>query len=62
MDKKELEIIGDNHFSTNIETPLRANAFDKSDNEKIENIQFHFGKIMEELRKQSFFKGSGGIS
>ncbi|MEO9892959.1 GTP cyclohydrolase I FolE [Aurantibacter sp.] len=48
-DKNQLEIVGDNHFSSSIETPLRPNAFDKSDNEKIENIQHHFSKIMEEL-------------
>lgn len=49
MDKKEIEIIGDNHISNNTETPMLPNAFEKSDDQKIENIQFHFGKIMEEL-------------
>ena len=48
-DKEQIQIIGDNHFSTSIKTPLRADAFDKSDDEKIKNIQHHFGKIMEEL-------------
>ncbi|CAG2532630.1 GTP cyclohydrolase I [Maribacter dokdonensis] len=48
-DKEQIEIVGDNHFSTSIETPLRPNAFDKSDDEKIESIQHHFSKIMEEL-------------
>ncbi|AUC23313.1 GTP cyclohydrolase I FolE [Polaribacter sejongensis] len=47
--KKEIEIVGDNHFSSSIRTPLRADAFDKSDEEKIENIQYHFKKIMEEM-------------
>ncbi|QVY65212.1 GTP cyclohydrolase I FolE [Polaribacter sp. Q13] len=47
--KKQIEIVGDNHFSTSIKTPLRADAFDKSDDEKIENIQYHFKKIMEEM-------------
>lgn len=46
---EHIEIEGDNHFSNNIETPLRADAFDKSDDEKIKNIQHHFKKIMEEL-------------
>lgn len=41
--------MGDNHISTSIETPLLKNGFDKSDDEKIERIQHHFGKIMEEL-------------
>ncbi|MEP2279918.1 GTP cyclohydrolase I FolE [Maribacter sp.] len=48
-DKEHIESIGDNHISSNVETPLRADAFDKSDDEKIENIQHHFSKIMEEL-------------
>ena len=48
-DKEQIEIVGDNHFFSSIETPLRPNAFDKSDDEKIENIQHHFAKIMEEL-------------
>jgi len=49
MIKKQIELVGDNHMSSNIETPLLANAFEKSDDEKIENISFHFQKIMEEL-------------
>ncbi|MGK0448755.1 MAG: GTP cyclohydrolase I [Polaribacter sp.] len=48
-DKEQIQIIGDNHFSTSIKTPLRADAFDTSDDKKIKNIQHHFGKIMEEL-------------
>lgn len=49
MDKKQIELIGDNHIASNIETPLLQNAFDKSDDEKIKNIEFHFSKIMSEL-------------
>ena len=49
MDRENIEIIGDNHIATNIETPLRSDAFDKSDEEKIKNIQQYFGNIMEEL-------------
>ena len=49
MDKEQVEFIGDNHISSNIETPLLPDAFDKSDDEKIENIKYHFGKIMSEL-------------
>ncbi|WP_299678360.1 GTP cyclohydrolase I FolE [uncultured Tenacibaculum sp.] len=41
--------IGDNHILTNIKTPMVPNAFDKSDDEKIANIQVYFKKIMEEL-------------
>ncbi|MBU2938498.1 GTP cyclohydrolase I FolE [Lacinutrix sp. C3R15] len=47
--KEQIEILGDNHFSQNIKTPLRADAFDKSDEEKIKNIQYHFKMIMEEM-------------
>lgn len=46
---EQIETIGDNHISTNIETPMRSDAFAKSDDEKIEQIQFHFSKIMEEI-------------
>lgn len=52
MNKKKLktiEAIGDSHISSNIETPLRKDAFKKSDEEKINTIQTHFTKIMEEL-------------
>lgn len=49
MDKNEIENIGDNHLSTNVQTPLRPDAFEKSDEEKIQNIQQYFSKIMEEL-------------
>ena len=48
-DKEQIQVEGDNHFSANIETPLRADAFDKSDDEKIKNIQHHFKMIMEEM-------------
>ena len=50
MNKKEsYEITGDHHHSTSIKTPLRANAFEKSDDEKIKNIQHYFKMIMEEM-------------
>ncbi len=41
---------GDSHFSpSSVDTPLRPDAFEKSDEEKIENIQKYFALIMEEL-------------
>lgn len=46
MNKEQLELIGDNHISTNVETPQVKNAFVKSDLEKIESIQKYFTKIM----------------
>ncbi|MCH2229138.1 MAG: GTP cyclohydrolase I FolE [Crocinitomicaceae bacterium] len=49
MKNQTYESIGDNHIGTSSETPLRSDAFDKNDTEKIENIQSHFAKIMEEL-------------
>ena len=47
--KEEIEVIGDEHFSSNVETPLRHDAFVKSDDKKIENIKTYFQLIMEEL-------------
>ena len=48
-EQQKNEIIGDNHFSSNVETPLRKDAFDTSDDEKIKNIQHHFKMIMQEM-------------
>jgi GTP cyclohydrolase I len=41
--------IGDNHLFTSIETPLREDAFQLSDKEKIQKIEFHFREIMTTL-------------
>jgi GTP cyclohydrolase I len=50
LTEKELfEIIGDDHQMTSAETPLRLDAFDKSDLEKMVNIEKHFHAIMDEL-------------
>ena len=49
MDKTQIEVIGDNHIGTSVKTPMRADAFKRNESEKIENIQFHFSKIMEEM-------------
>lgn len=46
---QEIEAIGNMHLSTNTETPLREDAFVKTEEEKIRNIQMHFRSIMEEL-------------
>ena len=40
------EEIGDNHVATSIETPMREDAFDLSDSEKIAIIESHFREIM----------------
>ncbi len=44
-----IEEIGDNHLATSIETPLRSDAFDLSEEEKIEKIKIHFAEIMHVL-------------
>lgn len=44
-----MDELGDAHVMTSIETPLRPDAFEKTDSEKIENITRHFADIMEEL-------------
>src|SRR6187401_1905050 len=41
--------IGEQHVGTSYDTPLRKDAFDKTDDEKIETISWHFEKIMETL-------------
>ncbi|MFM6964630.1 MAG: GTP cyclohydrolase I FolE [Sphingomonadales bacterium] len=44
-----IDEIGDEHVSTSVDTPLRADAFDKSDDQKIEEIASHFAQIMDIL-------------
>lgn len=40
------DIIGENHIATSVDTPLRPDAFEISDNEKITIIERHFREIM----------------
>ena len=49
MNKEQCELMGNNHIATAYETPIRKDAFAKSDQEKINNIQHYFEKIMLEL-------------
>lgn len=50
MDSEILDEQGDVHLdSGNAETPLRKDAFEKSDDEKIAKIQHHFEKIMDAI-------------
>ncbi|BFM44240.1 GTP cyclohydrolase I FolE [Flavobacterium sp. CFS9] len=44
-----LDEIGDNHFSSNAKNPLRADAFDLSDDEKIEKIKKDVENILQTL-------------
>ena len=47
--KEIIEILGDNHQMTSAESPLRADAFVKTDAEKMQNIEKYFYHIMHEL-------------
>ena len=49
IEKELFELIGDNHQMTSAETPLRFDAFQKSDAAKMLVIEDHFFQIMEEL-------------
>jgi GTP cyclohydrolase IA len=50
MENKTLhDEIGDNHFSSSIDTPMKADAFEMNDEEKITKIEHHFKAIMETL-------------
>lgn len=43
------ELIGDNHIATSIDTPMRDDAFDLSDERKMEIIEDKFREIMETM-------------
>ena len=49
IEKELFELIGDNHQMTSADTPLRPDAFEKSDEEKKKVIEHHFYQIMEEM-------------
>lgn len=49
IDHDEADGMGDTHSSSSTKTPLRDDAFERSDDEKIEIIQDHFRQIMETL-------------
>ena len=49
MKEEKIDLIGDNHLATNSSTPMREDAFDKSDETKIKNIEKYFKNIMDEL-------------
>jgi GTP cyclohydrolase I len=44
-----IDDLDDEHFSSSVETPIRTDAFELSDSEKIKQIEHHFGKIMDIL-------------
>lgn len=41
-----IDLIGDEHISTSVDTPLRPDAFELSDKEKVARIEHHFREIM----------------
>lgn len=49
IERNQHELNGNNHIFTSADTPLREDAFVKSDEEKMVNIEKLFGGIMEEL-------------
>lgn len=46
---KEVEEVGDEHWFSSEETPMKKNAFLMSDEEKIAKISHHFAEIMDTL-------------
>lgn len=48
-DKEIIEILGENHQMTSAESPIRSDAFMKTDAEKMQNIEKYFYHIMDEL-------------
>ncbi len=49
MDFELIKEEGDEHVSSSLETPLKENAHDLSDHEKMEKIAGHFAEIMDTL-------------
>jgi GTP cyclohydrolase I len=49
LERELFELLGDEHQMTSAETPLRPDAFIKSDEEKMSTIEKHFKIIMEEM-------------
>ncbi len=49
LTEEEIDAAGDNHISTSVDTPMRAGAFDQSEDEKIAAIEEKFAEIMDIL-------------
>jgi GTP cyclohydrolase IA len=49
IEKELFDLIGDNHQMTSAETPLRPDAFIKTEEQKMVAIEKHFHAIMEEM-------------
>ncbi len=48
-DEANYDQMGDDHIYTTVETPMRADAFEMSEQEKISTIAYHFREIMHTL-------------
>jgi len=49
LTEEEIDAAGDNHISTSVDTPMRAGAFDQSEDDKIAAIEEKFAEIMDIL-------------
>lgn len=49
IDKSKAQEMGDNHTPTSVDTPLREDAFELTDKEKIEEIEKLFARVMQTL-------------
>ncbi len=49
LEIQDFELFGDNHIATSIDTPLREDAFDISDEDKMAIIEDKFREIMETM-------------
>ncbi len=49
INEAAIEEAGDDHIFTGHDTPMRPDAFDLTDSEKIKKIEYHFREIMETL-------------
>jgi len=48
-DLELIEQIGDEHVGSSYDTPLREDAFDMNDADKVKKIEYHFRQIMETM-------------
>lgn len=49
LENEIFDLIGDNHQMTSAETPMRSDAFNRTDLQKMEAIEKHFYGIMDEM-------------
>ena len=54
MNDERIDEIGENHIATSAQNPLRADAFDISDEEKINRIQKNVKEILHTLLSCKF--------